>query len=118
MPFNELANKKAGESSEVIRARVIAARKIQEERFKDCPGIHCNAQMSTKLSNRFCVLDEPSKERLKLAMESLGLSARAYDRIVKVSRTIADLEGAPNITVEHISEAINYRSLDRESWGR
>lgn len=118
VPFNELANKKAGESSEVIRARVIAARKIQEERFKDCPGIHCNAQMSTKLSNRFCVLDEPSKERLKLAMESLGLSARAYDRIVKVSRTIADLEGAPNITVEHISEAINYRSLDRESWGR
>lgn len=118
VPFTDLANKKPGESSEAIRARVIAARKIQETRFANHPGVHCNAQMTTKLSNMYCILDQPCKDRLKLAMESLGLSARAYDRIVKVARTIADLEGVPNITVDHISEAINYRSLDRESWGR
>lgn len=118
VPFSKLAEQKVGESSEQIRERVIAARQRQMDRFKDYKGIHCNAQMTTKLFNTFCVLDEPSRQRLKLAMERLGLSARAYDRIVKVARTIADIEGSDNITVDHINEAITYRSLDRESWGR
>lgn len=113
-----LAAKKAGESSAVIRDRVIAARKIQEERFKDHPGIHCNAQMNTKLFNKYCIIDESCQKLMTAAMEKLGLSARAYDRILKVARTIADLENTPVITNTHISEAITYRSLDRDSWGR
>lgn len=118
VPFKELADKAPGEPSEVIRERVIRARKIQEARFKDHAGIHCNAQMTSKLFRQYCVLDQECRDLMKAAMERLGLSARAYDRIVKVARTIADLEGAENITVTHLSEAINYRSLDRDSWGR
>ena len=118
VPFRELAEKKPGEPSAVIRQRVIAARAIQEERFKGHPGIHCNAQMGSKLFQQYCVLDTPCQELMKTAMERLGLSARAYDRILKVARTIADLEAAPNITTTHLSEAITYRSLDRDSWGQ
>lgn len=118
VPFKDLADKAPGEPSAVIRERVIAARKIQEERFKDYPGIHCNAQMNTKLFRQYCVIDEAGKQLMKQAMERLGLSARAYDRILKVSRTIADLAGSEHITLEHLSEAINYRSLDRDSWGK
>ena len=118
VPFRELAEKKPGEPSAVIRQRVIAARAIQEERFKGHPGIHCNAQMGSKLFQQYCMLDAPCQELMKAAMERLGLSARAYDRILKVARTIADLEAAPNITTTHIAEAITYRSLDRDSWGQ
>ena len=92
------------------------ARQVQEERFIEWKGIHCNAQMSSKLIRKFCQLDEAGTALIKNAMEKLGLSARAYDRILKVSRTIADLEGAENIKSEHLAEAIQYRSLDRENW--
>lgn len=118
VPFKNLATMQPGEPSAVVRERVIAARKIQEERFRNCPGIHCNAQMTSKLFRQHCQLDAECQERMKVAMEKLGLSARAYDRILKVARTIADLAASPNITVEHLSEAITYRSLDRDSWGR
>lgn len=118
VPFRELTTKKAGEPSAVIRERVIAARKIQEERFKGYPGIHCNAQMTSKLFRQYCAIDEECQELMKSAMERLGLSARAYDRILKVARTIADLEGCPNIQADHLQEAITYRSLDRDSWGQ
>lgn len=118
VPFSELSVKQPGESSAVIRERVIAARKIQEERFKDCPGIHCNAQMGSKLFRKYCVLDSESQEMMRTAMDRLGLSARAYDRILKVARTIADLAHAPNITSAHLAEALTFRSLDRDSWGR
>ena len=118
VPFKNLASMKAGEPSAVIRERVIAARKIQEERFRGHAGIHCNAQMNSRLFREHCVLDAECQERMKVAMDKLGLSARAYDRILKVARTIADLAASPNITVEHLSEAITYRSLDRDSWGR
>lgn len=118
VPFSELALKQPGESSAVIRERVIAARKIQEERFKDCPGVHCNAQMGSKLFRKYCVLDSESQEMMRTAMDRLGLSARAYDRILKVARTIADLAHAPNITSAHLAEALTFRSLDRDSWGR
>ena len=118
VPFKKLSEMKPGESSAVIRERVIAARKIQEERFRGHAGIHCNAQMSSRLFRQHCQLDAECQERMKTAMDKLGLSARAYDRILKVARTIADLAASPNITVEHLSEAITYRSLDRDSWGR
>jgi magnesium chelatase family protein len=117
VPFRELSKINKSENSAAVRKRVIAARKIGEERFKDNPGIFANAQMSTKLLRKHCQIDEAGSELLKNAMEKLGLSARAYDRILKVSRTIADLEGAENINNEHLSEAIQYRSLDRDSWG-
>ena len=118
VPFRELSEKQPGEPSAVIRERVIAARAIQAERFKGHPGIHCNAQMNSKLFQKYCVLDYQCQELMKVAMERLGLSARAYDRILKVARTIADLDNSPNITTTHLSEAITYRSLDRDSWGR
>ena len=118
LSHSALAEKRLGEPSEVIRQRVIAARKIQEERYKDYKGIHCNAQMTTKLFRQYCDIDQDCQDLMKAAMDKLGLSARAYDRILKVSRTIADLDNSENITVEHLSEAINYRSLDRDSWGR
>ncbi|MBO7489179.1 MAG: YifB family Mg chelatase-like AAA ATPase [Bacteroidales bacterium] len=113
-----LAEKKLGEPSAVIRQRVIAARKIQEERYKNYKGIHCNAQMNQKLFRQWCDIDAECQELMKAAMDRLGLSARAYDRILKVARTIADLAGDDRINVTHLSEAINYRSLDRDSWGR
>lgn len=118
LSHEELANKKPGEPSANIRERVIAARKIQEERFKNYLGIHCNAQMNTKLFRQYCDIDERGQALMKVAMDKLGLSARAYDRILKVARTIADLDGSEKINTTHLSEAINYRSLDRDSWGR
>lgn len=114
--FSELSEKPTGESSEKIRERVIVARKIQEERFKDKDGVHANAQISSKTLKQICEIDEAGKELLKKAMDKLGLSARAYDRILKVARTIADLEGSENIQTNHLAEAIQYRSLDREGW--
>ena len=105
------------ESSAEVRKRVIAARKIQAERFKDTP-VHTNTMMTSAMLRRFCQLSTEARTLLDRAMERLQLSARAYDRIIKVARTIADLEGAANIEPHHISEAIGYRSLDRDSWGR
>ncbi len=116
--YNELSDKKKGESSKTIRERVIKARNIQEERFRNIPNIHCNAQMTTKMVNQYCKLNEECMETLKMAMKKLGLSARAYDRILKVSRTIADLDNSENIEIKHLAEAINFRSLDRENWGK
>ncbi len=118
LSHSALTEKTLGESSETIRKRVIAARKIQEERYKDYKGIHCNAQMTTKLFRQYCDIDQECQDLMKVAMDRLGLSARAYDRILKVARTIADLDNSERITATHLSEAINYRSLDRESWGR
>jgi magnesium chelatase family protein len=115
--FRELSKMRKSEKSVDVRKRVIAARKIQEERFKDSAGIYANAQMSSKQLRKYCEIDEQGGELLRNAMEKLGLSARAYDRILKVARTIADLEASEMITNEHLSEAIQYRSLDRDSWG-
>jgi magnesium chelatase family protein len=118
VPYEELATKKPGEKSADIRARVIKARMIQVQRFADVPGIHCNAQMTAKMIQKYCDLDEQCGLLLKNAMERLGLSARARDRILKVSRTIADLAASENIQPEHLAEAIQYRSLDRDNWGK
>ena len=116
VPFEKLSDDRKGESSIEIRKRVTAARDIQTIRFKDNDNVHYNAQMSTKQIRKYCVLDDTSKQLLKTAMERLNLSARAYDRILKVARTIADLDGVEAINGAHISEAIQYRSLDREGW--
>jgi magnesium chelatase family protein len=116
VPFEKLSEERKGEPSTAIRKRVTAARDIQSERFKDSAKVHYNAQMTTRQIRKYCVLDETSKQLLKTAMERLNLSARAYDRILKVSRTIADIEGVETIQGSHISEAIQYRSLDREGW--
>ena len=115
--YKDLSSKSGGESSASVRERVIKARKTQEERYAEYPTIHANAQMTTQLIQQYCDLDDSCREMLKNAMNRLGLSARAYDRILKVSRTIADLDGSKNIQTGHLAEAINYRSLDRESWG-
>jgi magnesium chelatase family protein len=117
VPFRNLEEKRTAETSEKIRERVIRARQIQEERLKEVRGVYCNAQMSSKMVQEFVVLDHSSRELLKNAMEKLGLSARAYDRIMKVARTIADLESSEKVESYHLSEAIHYRSLDRENWG-
>jgi len=114
--FNELSGIKPQENSSNIRERVIKAREMQEERYKNNPGIYCNAQMSSKMLKEICVINTVGANLLKAAMEKLNLSARAYDRILKVSRTIADLSGSQNILPEHLAEAIQYRSLDREGW--
>ena len=114
--FSELNNVKVGETSEQIRTRVIQAREIQTERYKDFEGLYANAQISSKQLREICVIDSIGENLLKRAMEKLNLSARAYDRILKVSRTIADLEGSEKIKPEHLAEAIQYRSLDREGW--
>ena len=116
VPFTQLSQMSQGEPSEKIRARVMAARKIQEERFKEHKGIHCNAQMTEKMIHQFAEPDEQSLELLRVGMERLKLSARAYNRILKVARTIADLEGAEKIQSSHIAEAIGYRNLDRGDW--
>ena len=116
VPFDKLSDERKGESSAEIRARVTKAREKQAERFAAIDYIHYNAQMDVKQIRKFCALDEASKTLLKTAMEKLNLSARAYDRILKVSRTIADLENEDNISGAHISEAIQYRSLDRDGW--
>ena len=114
--FEELSSKEKGESSADIRERVMAAREVQGSRYKENEGVHANAQMSTKQLQVFCKLNSDSQQLLKMAMTKLNLSARAYDRILKVARTIADLEKNKSITSEHIAEAIQYRSLDREGW--
>lgn len=114
----ELASTKPVEKSEEIRKRVIKARAIQNKRFVEYERIHCNAQMSRKQVEQYCRISVEGEKLLKTAMERLGLSARAYDRILKVARTIADLEETPEIEIEHLSEAINFRSLDRDNWGR
>lgn len=116
VPFDQLSEERTGEKSAEIRARVIKARKIQSERYNLDEKVHYNAQMNTKHIQSYCVLEEASKGLLRSAMSKLNLSARAYDRILKVSRTIADLEGNENINSSHISEAIQYRSLDRDGW--
>ena len=116
VPFEDIATSPKGESSAVIRERVIHARKIQEERYKHVKGIHCNAQMTNALLQKYAQLDEQSTDRLRDAMRRLNLSARAYNRILKVARTIADLEGSEQILSNHIGEAIGYRNLDRDSW--
>ncbi|WP_194767815.1 YifB family Mg chelatase-like AAA ATPase [Tamlana sp. I1] len=116
VPFDKLSEERKSETSVEIRKRVTIARKVQTDRFSDSETVHYNAQMNTKQIRKYCVLDESSKTLLKTAMERLNLSARAYDRILKVSRTIADLEDSESINGNHISEAIQYRSLDREGW--
>jgi magnesium chelatase family protein len=116
VPFEKLSEQREAEKSEEIRHRVIRARQIQEARFKDIDGVYCNAQMSSKLQRKFALPDKSGAELLKNAMKRLNLSARAYDRILKVSRTIADLDGSEQICSHHIAEAINYRNLDREGW--
>ena len=114
--FHELSSGKKEENSFDIRQRVIMARQLQEQRYKEYPGIYCNAQMSSKLLKMVCVISSPGANLLKAAMQKLNLSARAYDRILKVSRTIADLSGSDAILPEHLAEAIHYRNLDRENW--
>jgi magnesium chelatase family protein len=116
VPFEKLSDDRKGESSIDIRKRVTAAREQQTKRFEDNENVHYNAQMNTKQIRKYCILDESSKQLLKTAMERLNLSARAYDRILKVARTIADLEGVEDLNGSHISEAIQYRSLDRDGW--
>lgn len=117
VPFESLSNKAPGEPSSAIRERVIRAREIQHQRFKGLKGIYNNSQMTPAMMQEYVHLDRAGLERLKRAMDAFNLSARAYDRILKVSRTIADLEGSPAIEAAHIAEAVNYRKLDRSSWG-
>jgi magnesium chelatase family protein len=116
VPFSELSKTENSETSSVIRERVIAAREIQEQRYKEVEGIYANAQMSSKQLKEICVISQAGQTLLKAAMDKLNLSARAYDRILKVSRTIADLAQSNDIKIEHLAEAIQYRSLDREGW--
>ncbi len=117
VPVRQLNKEGRAESSATIRERVVAARAIQTARFAAHPRVHCNAQMGSKLTRQFCVLTDECRAIMEQAMNRLGLSARAYDRILKVSRTIADLEASPDIRPYHLQEAITYRSLDRDSWG-
>lgn len=116
VPFEKMSDARPGESSEAIRQRVVAARRIQEERYREVPGIYCNAQMTSKLLALHARPDTAGLALLKNAMNRLNLSARAYDRILKVARTIADLEGSESILPMHLAEAIGYRNLDREDW--
>jgi magnesium chelatase family protein len=114
--FNELSGHRMGESSAVVRERVISARERQQVRYRNVSGMSCNAQMDSRLLREHCALSESGTRMLSTAMEKLKLSARAYDRILKVARTIADLAGSEHIGSEHLAEAIQYRSLDRENW--
>ena len=115
--FTELAASTSSEKSAAIRQRVITAREVQSNRFTNNETVHANAQMSSNMVRNVCRIDEAGKLLVKQAMEKLGLSARAYDRILKVARTIADLDASEDIGVAHLAEAIHYRSLDRDSWG-
>jgi magnesium chelatase family protein len=115
--FSEMTTGRLGESSRQVRERVVAAREVQQARFRGRPRLTCNARMSSRDLKHHCALDEATLEMLKLAMADLHLSARAYDRILKVSRTIADLAPSTPITADHVSEAIQLRSLDRQLWG-
>lgn len=116
VPFEKMSDARPAESSASIRERVVQARQIQSERYADISGTYCNAQMSSKLLARYARPDDKGLELLKNAMNRFNLSARAYDRILKVSRTIADLEGSESIRPAHLAEAIGYRNLDREDW--
>ena len=116
VPFNDLSQAQPGEPSAQIRERVVAARLVQEERFRDHKGVHCNAQMTERLIHEFAEPDESGLKMLRMAMERLSLSARAYSRILKVARTIADLDGSDRVQSYHIAEAIGYRQLDRGDW--
>ena len=116
VPFSELSKMLMGEPSLSIRERVIKARKIQEERFKSFKGIYCNAMMTEKMLHLFAEPDASSFDMLRMAMERLKLSARAYNRILKVARTIADLDNSEKVQSQHIAEAIGYRNLDRGDW--
>ena len=116
LSYEELSKAPMGEPSSVIRERVIKARKIQEKRFLGNKGVHCNAQMTEKLIHQFINLNKESLALLQIGMERLKLSARAYNRILKVARTIADLEGSETVQSQHIAEAIGYRNLDRGDW--
>lgn len=114
--FDEMTANRKNESSAEIRERVVRAREVQAERFRDNETIYCNAMMPSNMVKEVCAINDAGKSLLRNAMERLGLSARAYDRILKVSRTVADLAGSPDIRTEHLAEAIQYRSLDREGW--
>lgn len=116
VPFDKISDQRKGESSAAIRERVIQARQIQEKRYTEYSGIYCNAQMNSKLLSLYAQPDGQGLSLLKNAMDRLNLSARAYDRILKVARTIADLEGSEQILSVHLAEAISYRNLDRENW--
>ena len=118
VPFEALSSEAKGESSAAIKERVIKAREIQTERFKEIPGVYTNAQMTPQMMQEFVRVSPDGLAKLKEAMDHFALSARAYDRILKVSRTIADLDGSPDIEIYHIAEAIGYRKLDRETWGK
>ncbi len=115
--FREMSSAQIGESSAQIRERVIVARKIQTARFANKIKVTCNARMGSRELKTYCELDEPTRDLMKHAMTEYNLSARAYDRILKVARTIADLVPSEKITIDHISEAIQYRTLDRQVWG-
>jgi magnesium chelatase family protein len=116
VPFKDISKAQPGEPSEKIRERVIAARNIQTERFKNIKGVYCNAQMTERMIHLFAEPDEQGLNLLRMAMERLKLSARAYNRILKVARTIADLAGSEEVESKHIAEAIGYRNLDRGDW--
>ncbi len=117
VPFDELNKRAPGEASEAVRARVIEAREIQAARFADAEGVYCNAQMGSRLVRRHCALDAEGEALMKMALSRLGLSARGYDRMLKVARTIADLAGSGRVEAAHLAEAVQYRSLDRAWWG-
>ena len=117
VPFEKISEQRPSEPSAAVRERVVNARAIQEKRFADYEGVYCNAQMTTQLLHKYAVPDAACLSLLKTAMQRLSLSARAYDRILKVARTIADLDASEKIETRHLAEAINYRNLDRESWG-
>lgn len=114
--FNQLSSLHPAEKSLVVRERVTSARGIQDIRFAAYPKLHYNAQMSPNMVRKVCIINNEGRMLIKKAMERLSLSARAYDRILKVSRTIADIEGSSTIELEHLAEAIHYRSLDRQNW--
>ncbi len=116
VPFQDISKAAPGVPSAKIRERVIKAREVQAERFNDYKGIHCNAQMTGRMIHQFAEPDEQGIELLRMAMEKLSLSARAYNRILKVARTIADLAGSEQIKPDHIAEAVGYRTLDRGDW--
>jgi magnesium chelatase family protein len=115
--FRDMSAERTGETSAQIRERVVAARQRQHERFRGRKHILCNARMGSREVKQFCAIDDATRELLNQAMTDMNFSARAYDRILKVARTIADLAGVENITADHIGEAVQYRSLDRQLWG-
>ena len=117
VPVKELTNSPEGEPSADIRARVVAAREPTARTISNSPGVHCNAQMSARQLQDLVHLDEAAQDALSLALDRLGLSARAYERVLKVARTIADLDGSDKVQRQHIAEAVSYRNLDRSTWG-